>query len=58
MIQVRTFLETCKNTGVKWYIDGVEYTNCKLIPEDVLQKHLYEWKVNQWEGIINILTYV
>jgi len=56
MIQVKTFLKLCKNTGVKWSIDGVEYKDRDSIPEEILQKQLYEWIVFQWDGIISILT--
>lgn len=44
-----------KNTGVRWLIDKIEY-DILSIPEDTMQKTVFSWIVNQWEGIIEIKT--
>ena len=42
-----------RNTGVRWEINGEIFTRSH-IPEDLLDKDILEWVVNQWEGIIKI----
>lgn len=54
--KVREFIMTNKNTGVKWKIDGEMFTANKFVPEYLLEKYVFDWTVNQWEGIIEITT--
>lgn len=54
--KVRGFILTNKNSGVKWKIDGCVFDNIEYIPNDVLEKYVFSWTVNQWEGIIEIST--
>lgn len=45
-----------KNNNMKWKINGALYDNENLIPTSLLEKNVYNWAVNQWEGIIEITT--
>lgn len=54
--KVREFILTNKNNGVKWKIDGEKFTSYFSIPEYLLEKYVFDWSVNQWEGIIEITT--
>ena len=54
--KVREFILTNKNTGVKWNIDGEMFTDSNFIPKYLLEKYVFDWTVNQWEGIILITT--
>lgn len=53
---VKEFVFSNKNELVKWDIDGFRYLKKEYIPYDVLKKHVFDWTVNQWEGIIEITT--
>ncbi|MDD3140646.1 MAG: hypothetical protein PHX08_16990 [Lachnospiraceae bacterium] len=57
-MKVKDFLEKCKNTNMKWLIDGEMYEDRNLLsmPTDILEKDICVWCVNQWEGIIAITT--
>lgn len=54
--KVKEFILTNKNTGVKWNIDGQMFTSNDSIPNYLLEKYVFDWTVNQWEGIILITT--
>lgn len=55
--KVREFMLTNKNNGVKWKIDGTMFEDGYMfIPEYLLEKYVFDWVVNQWEGIIEITT--
>lgn len=54
--KVRKFILTNKNSGVKWKIDGCLFDDIRYIPNDLLEKYVFSWTVNQCEGIIEILT--
>lgn len=54
--KVRGFILTNKNTGVKWKIDGYSFNSLEDVPNDLLEKYVFSWTVNQWEGIIEIST--
>lgn len=56
IITIKEFIKKNKNSNVKWKIDGSMFINAELIPDDLLQKHILNWIVNQWEGIIEINT--
>ena len=53
---VKQFILTNKNNGVKWKIDGMLFDNKDFIPTDLLEKYVFDWIVNQWEGVIEIVT--
>jgi len=55
-MNVRNFIEMNKNTSVKWKIDGRLFQEVYAIPDDLLNKYVSDWMVNQWEGIIEITT--
>lgn len=55
-VTVKEFILTNKNSNVKWKIDGNIFTNVGLIPNDLFEKHVFDWTVNQLEGIIEIKT--
>ena len=55
-MKLQHFILSNKNTNIKWKIDGVLYTNISDIPIKILEKHVYEWLINQWEGYIQIIT--
>ena len=54
--KVKEFILTNKNTGVKWRIDGMLFDEIKFVPKYVLEKYVFNWTVNQWEGIVEITT--
>lgn len=54
--KVKEFIFTNKNKGVKWNIDGEMFTDSNFIPKHLLEKYIFNWAVNQWEGIILITT--
>ena len=54
--KVREFISTNRNSGVRWKIDGHLFNNLEYIPNDMLEKYVYSWMVNQVEGIIEIST--
>lgn len=55
--KVREFILTNQNRGVKWKIDGTIFEDGYMfIPEYLLEKYVFDWTVNQWEGIIEITT--
>ena len=54
-VKVKEFILTNKNKYVLWNIDGQIFTN-DSIPSNLLEKHVFDWMVNQWEGIIKITT--
>ena len=54
-VKVKEFILTNKNKYVLWDIDGQIFTN-DSIPSNLLEKHVFDWMVNQWEGIIKITT--
>ena len=56
-MKVKDFVLTNKNNGVKWNIDGESFGEATNIPPYIMEKYLYEWTVNQWEGIILLQTY-
>lgn len=53
---VKEFILTNKNTNVKWKIDGMTFLQNESIPNDLLKKYVFDWTVNQMEGIIEITT--
>lgn len=53
---VKDFISTNLNKNVKWQIDGDLFATNKFIPDSLLWKSVISWKVNQWEGIIEIST--
>jgi len=55
-MNVKNFIEMNKNTSVKWKIDGRLFQEVYAIPDDLLNKYVSDWMVNQWEGIIEITT--
>lgn len=57
-MKVKEFILSNKNTNVKWNVDGEMFTDIEQIPKYIMEKYLYEWTVNQWEGIILLMTYV
>lgn len=57
-MKIKDFVLSNKNTDVKWNIDGENFTKAEFIPPYIMDKYLYEWTVNQWEGIILIQTYL
>lgn len=56
-ISVYSFIERNKNLNVKYQIDGHLYNDKKDIPVDIKEREVYDWCVQQWEGIIDIKTY-
>lgn len=57
-MRVKDFILSNKNQSVKWNIDGEVYDDTNNIPKYIMEKFLYEWTVNQWEGIILLMTYI
>ena len=55
-MSVKNFIEMNKNTNVKWKIDGKLFQEVYAIPDNLLNKYVSNWMVNQWEGIIEITT--
>lgn len=55
-VTVDEFISANQNKGVKWKIDGELFTPNKFIPDNLLEKYVVTWTVNQWEGIIEIMT--
>lgn len=53
---VKEFVLSNKNNGVKWKIDGVLFSDKEYIPPYMMEKCVFDWLVNQWEGIIEITT--
>ena len=53
---VKEFIITNKNSGVKWKIDRMLFDSKNFVPTDILDKYVFDWTVNQWEGIIEITT--
>ena len=53
---VRRFISTNKNSGVRWKIDGCLFNDLECIPNEVMEKCVHSWMVNQAEGIIEIST--
>ena len=56
-MSVKEFIDSNYNKNVKWKINDVLFTKNKFIPNDILEKYIIQWKVNQGEGIIEIITY-
>lgn len=54
--KVRGFIFTNKNSEVKWKIDECMFNDSDCIPNDLLDKYVFSWLVNQLEGIIEIST--
>ena len=53
---VKEFILTNKNRNVKWKIDCMLFESIYDIPDNLLEKHVFDWTVNKWEGIIEIKT--
>lgn len=55
-VTVKEFILTNKNRNVKWKIDGMLFESKYVIPDNLFEKHVFDWTVNQKEGIIEIKT--
>ena len=55
-VTVRDFINSNGNTNVKWKIDGEIYHANKFVPDELFEKYVNDWTVNQWEGVIEITT--
>ena len=55
-VNVKDFISANQNRNVKWKIDGTLFTPNKFVSDSLLKKYVVSWKVNQWEGIIEITT--
>ena len=55
-IPVFCFIAWNTNKNMKWEIDGIIYKDIDEIPNDVYKKCVFDWCVNQLEGIIMIFT--
>ena len=54
--KVRGFISANRNSGVRWKIDRCLFNDLEYIPNDMLEKYVFSWLVNQTEGIIEIST--
>lgn len=53
---VLTYYIYTKNTGEKWKIDGIVFDSIESIPANLMELNIFDWAVNQLEGIIEINT--
>lgn len=56
-MKLRDFIATNKNENVKWVVNVKRYERSEFIPKDLLDKLIISWRVNQWEGIIEIILF-
>lgn len=54
--KVRGFILTNENVEVRWKIDGYSFNSIADIPNDLLEKYVFSWMVNQGDGIVEIFT--
>ena len=55
-ITVREFILTNQDPLVSWKINGDFYRSKKYIPEYLLDKYVFDWKVDFWDARIEITT--
>lgn len=53
-IKVKDFILSNTNPIIQWKIDGSIFNDKNFVPEHLLEKCVSDWKVNLWEGIIEI----
>ena len=53
---VEEFTKTNTNTSVQWVIDDFTIGRGEPIPDVFNSANVTNWKVNQWEGIIDVET--
>lgn len=54
-VKIREFISCCINRSAKWRIDGELFNHHNFIPNEILEKSVFEWKIYHWEGVSTIL---
>lgn len=54
--KVKGFILANQNPKVKWKIDGCFFYNLNSIPDELLDKYVFSWQVNSWDGFVEIST--
>lgn len=54
---VRSFIESNNNDFINWRIDGVFIGVNEVFPNDLMNRHICSWKINNNERSVEIITY-
>lgn len=54
---IREFISTNNNPLLSWEIDEQMFSRKRDIPENLLDKYVFDWEVSFWDGIIYITTH-
>lgn len=55
-IKVKELVLINNNPIILWKIDGCLFEEVNYIPEYLLEKNVFDWRVDLWNGIVIITT--